>query len=266
MTPERWQRLAELFESALQLDAGQHAAFLAEGCPDDPELRRDVERLLESHEHAGSFGDAPAFRFAVTRSEGTLEAGFRLGRYEIRGFLAAGGMGEIYRAHDPQLGREVAIKILPPRGDIGRDQLARFEREARAVGALNHPNVLAVYDIGVADDVPYVVSELLDGETVRAMLTRGPVPVDYALDLARQIVTGLTAAHDKGIVHRDLKPENLFVTHDGLVKILDFGLAKQTAVGTGAVAGDLPRRRPASKPIYGSVRRNRTRTTALPRR
>jgi serine/threonine-protein kinase len=236
MTPERWQRIAELFESALQQEPGQRAAFLAEACADDPELGREVERLLDSHEHAGGFGDAPAFRFGVTRPEGTLEAGSRLGRYEIRGFLAAGGMGEIYRAHDPQLGREVAIKILLPRGDIGRDQLARFEREARAVGALSHQNILAVYDTGVAEDVPYVVSELLDGETLRAILTRGPLPVDQALGFARQIVAGLTAAHDKGIVHRDLKPENLFVTNDGLVKILDFGLAKQQAAGTGAVA------------------------------
>ena len=136
-------------------------------------------------------------------------------------------MGEVYRARDPQLGRDVGVKVLPHGAGISGDQLARFGREARALAALNHPNILTVYDVGLDRDIPYVVSELLDGETLRARLQRGRSPLDEPFACARQIVSGLAAAHDKGIIHRDLKPENLFVTKDGVVKILDFGLAKQ---------------------------------------
>src|SRR6185295_10792115 len=156
-------------------------------------------------------------------------AGSRLGRYEIVALIGAGGMGEVYRSRDPQLEREVAIKILRRRGEISSDQLERFAREARAVGSLNHSNILAVHDIGKDAGVPYVVSELLEGETLRTRIGRGSLSWEHALDLARQIVSGLTAAHDKDIVHRDLKPENLFITTAGVVKILDFGLAKHTS-------------------------------------
>ena len=159
-----------------------------------------------------------------------LQAGDKLGPYEVVGLLGSGGMGEVYRARDPRLGREVAIKVL--RDEIAdRDRLRRFEQEARAAGALNHPNVLAVYDIGTHENTPYVVSELLEGETLRAHLKGGALPARRALDYALQIAHGLAAAHDKGIVHRDLKPENVFVTKDGRVKILDFGLAKLTRPG-----------------------------------
>src|SRR5689334_7469948 len=137
-------------------------------------------------------------------------------------------MGEVYRARDPRLGREVAIKVLPSSLSQDADRLRRFEQEARAAGVLNHPNIMAVYDIGSADEAPYIVTELLEGETLRARLAGGAVPVRKATDYAIQVARGLSAAHEKGIVHRDLKPENLFVTHDGRVKILDFGLAKLT--------------------------------------
>src|SRR5262245_25083143 len=156
-----------------------------------------------------------------------LEAGSRLGPYEIVGRLGSGGMGEVYRARDPRLGREVAIKVLPEEV-ADRRHLHRFEQEARAAGALNHPSVLAVHDVGTHEGAPYVVSELLQGHTLRARLEGGALPVRKALDLALQIARGLAAAHDKGIVHRDLKPDNVFVTEDGRVKILDFGLAKLT--------------------------------------
>jgi hypothetical protein len=159
-----------------------------------------------------------------------LESGSRLGPYEVVGLLGSGGMGEVYRARDPRLGREVAIKVLPEEVS-DRKRLGRFEQEARAAGALNHPNVLAVYDIGTHDSAPYVVSELLKGQTLRVRLEGGALPVRRALDHALQIAHGLAAAHDKGIVHRDLKPDNIFVTEDGRVKILDFGLAKLTRSG-----------------------------------
>ncbi len=152
-----------------------------------------------------------------------LKAGARLGPYEILAPLGAGGMGEVYRARDTRLGREVAIKVLPASFSGDPDRLRRFEQEARAAGMLNHPNILAIYDIGSHEGVPYVVSELLEGETLRGVL---PVPRRKSLEYARQVAQGLAAAHEKGVTHRDLKPENLFVTKDGRVKILDFGLAK----------------------------------------
>ncbi|HLN58473.1 MAG TPA: protein kinase [Thermoanaerobaculia bacterium] len=156
----------------------------------------------------------------------TLSAGTHLGPYEILAPLGAGGMGEVYRARDPRLGREVAIKVLPASYSQDTDRLKRFEQEARAAGVLNHPNIMAVYDIGTHEGAPYVVSELLEGETLRARLAVGALPPRKAIEFAVQIAQGLAAAHEKGIVHRDLKPENLFVTRDGRVKILDFGLAK----------------------------------------
>jgi Tol biopolymer transport system component/predicted Ser/Thr protein kinase len=156
----------------------------------------------------------------------TLSAGSRLGPYEILSPLGAGGMGEVYRAKDPRLGRDVAIKVLPASFSNDPDRLRRFEHEARAAGLLNHPNITSVYDIGSADGAPYVVTELLEGETLRSRLSGGALSARKALDYAIQVARGLAAAHEKGIVHRDLKPENLFVTKDGRVKILDFGLAK----------------------------------------
>jgi Tol biopolymer transport system component len=156
----------------------------------------------------------------------TLPAGTSLGPYQILAAIGAGGMGEVYRAHDPRLGREVAIKVLPPSFSGDPDRLRRFEQEARAAGALNHPNVLAVHDVGTCDRTPYVVSELLEGETLGTKMAGSSLPLRKCLDYAIQIARGLAAAHGKGIVHRDLKPENLFVTNDGRVKILDLGLAK----------------------------------------
>jgi serine/threonine protein kinase/Tol biopolymer transport system component len=157
-----------------------------------------------------------------------LAPGSKLGPYEILAALGAGGMGEVYRARDPRLGREVAIKILPAGSAGDSERLRRFELEARATAALSHPNILAVFDIGSQDNSPYIVSELLEGETLRARLSGGALPVRKAVDYALQTARGLAAAHDQGIFHRDLKPENIFITRDGHVKILDFGLAKLT--------------------------------------
>src|SRR5258705_3763063 len=225
MTPERWARLTEIFDAAIERPPAERPAFLVAACP-EVSLRRDVERLLDSHEHAEQtdFGNSAAFQVTA---DVTLEAGAHLGRYEVIALLGRGGMGNVYRGRDPLLDREVAIKVLRHRGDITPDDLQRFERETRAAGALHHPNVLAVYDVGTADGAPFVVSELLEGETLRARLARGPLPVTEAADVARQIISGVAAAHDRGIIHRDLKPENLFLTREGIVRILDFGLAKQ---------------------------------------
>ncbi len=160
-----------------------------------------------------------------------LQSGARLGPYEILEPIGSGGMGEVYRGHDPRLDRAVAIKVLA--GDFSTDaqRVHRFEQEARAAATLNHPHIVAVYDVGQHEGVPYIVSELLEGETLRERLRTGPVPPRKAIEYAIQIARGLTAAHDKGIVHRDLKPENIFITLDGRAKILDFGLAKLIETG-----------------------------------
>ena len=155
-----------------------------------------------------------------------MEPGTRLGPYEIVATLGAGGMGEVYRARDSRLKREVAIKVLPASFSRDPERLRRFELEAQAAGSLNHPGITAVYDFGTHEGAPYIVTELLEGETLRARIAGGPLPSRKALDYAAQLARGLAAAHEKGIVHRDLKPENVFVTRDGRVKILDFGLAK----------------------------------------
>jgi WD40 repeat protein len=181
----------------------------------------------------------------------TLSAGTRLGPYEILGSIGAGGMGEVYRARDPRLGREVAVKVLPASFSDDADRLRRFEQEARAAGVLNHPNIIAVYDIGTnaSDGSPYVVQELLEGETLRAELAGGRLSPRRATEYAIQIARGLAAAHEKGIVHRDLKPENLFVTKDGRVKILDFGLAKLTQMQAGpGLQTNLPTANAATEP------------------
>src|SRR5262245_40198387 len=185
--------------------------------------------------------------------------GARLDHYEIISPLGAGGMGEVYRARDMRLKREVAIKFLPASFANDADRLRRFEQEALATSALNHPNILTVYDIGKASSelggAPYIVEELLEGEELRTQLKEGAIPTRNAIDYARQIADGLAAAHAKGIVHRDLKPENLFVTADGRVKILDFGLAKLKAPQTGEVDTDAPTQKKITDPgtVMGTV-------------
>ena len=160
-----------------------------------------------------------------------LTSGTKLGPYEIVEPLGAGGMGEVYRAKDTRLGREVALKVLPESFSQDPDRLRRFEQEAKAVAALNHPNIMSIHDIGQQDGVPYLVSELLEGNSLRVEMEIARLPVRKAVEYAVQLAQGLSAAHDKNIIHRDLKPENIFVTHEGRVKILDFGLAKLAGQG-----------------------------------
>jgi Tol biopolymer transport system component len=185
-----------------------------------------------------------------------ISANARLGRYEIRSQLGAGGMGEVYLARDPKINRDVAIKVLPAAFSADSERLRRFEQEAQAAGALNHPNILSIYDVDTHDGSPYVVSELLEGETLREQLKDAALPVRKAVDYALQIASGLVAAHERGIVHRDLKPENLFITKHGTVKILDFGLAKLIEQRDGSeVLTDLPTRELNTVPgtIVGTV-------------
>lgn len=222
MTPERHQQICDLLYRALEVSADERKAFLDRECLSDTSLRQEVESFLQSSADVrSSFLRSSTLRL-------TLEPGTRIGDYEVESLLGAGGMGEVYRARDVRLGRGVAVKVLSAYLSSEPKQLSRFEQEARAAAALNHPNILAVFQLGEHNSVPYLVSELLEGETLRERIRRERVSQRESIDFAIQIANGLTAAHEKGIVHRDLKPENLFITRDGRVKILDFGLAKLT--------------------------------------
>ena len=184
-----------------------------------------------------------------------MTPGTRLGRYEIRSKIGEGGMGEVYQGRDTQLGRDVAVKVLPTTFSSDSDRLRRFEQEACAASALNHPNILVVHDIGTHDGTTYVVSELLEGETLRKRIGGTPMAQRRAIDYALQMAHGLAAAHEKGIIHRDLKPDNIFITDDGRVKILDFGLAKLTQLDGNQPQTDVPTRRVDTDPgaVMGTV-------------
>ena len=231
MNALEWQRMKGVLTGALAIPASERAAFLAGACPDE-EMRRRAESLLVDVDSADAFLEAPALEAAAAILEESakhapaLTPGRRLGRYEILSPLGAGGMGEVYRARDSKLKRDVAVKVLPGYVSGDPEFLSRFEREANAVAALSHPNILSIFDFGNEDGVAFAVMELLEGNTLREMLEAGPISQRKAVDYAQQVARGLWAAHERGVVHRDLKPENLFVTRDGHVKILDFGLAK----------------------------------------
>src|SRR5216683_1690798 len=184
-----------------------------------------------------------------------LTSGTMLGPYEILSLLGAGGMGEVYRARDARLDRIVAIKVLPASFSADHDRMQRFAQEARAAAALNHPNILSIFDIGDDHGSPYVVSELLEGETLRERLRSGALSSRKAIDYGLQVARGLAAAHERGITHRDLKPENLFVTNDGRVKILDFGLAKLRPQRSESVSSEIDTRRQITDPgtVMGTV-------------
>src|SRR5215813_13189419 len=185
----------------------------------------------------------------------TIASGTRLGPYEILAPLGAGGMGEVYRARDTRLGRDVAVKVLPTSLAADVDRLHRFEQEACAASALNHPNILVIHHIDTHEGKPYIVSELLEGETLRKRISGTAMAQRRVVDYASQIAQGLAAAHEKGIVHRDLKPDNIFITNDGRVKILDFGLAKLTQPDGDQIKTDAPTRRVDTDPgvVLGTV-------------
>ncbi len=222
MNQELWRRVEDIFHAALERGLESRQTFLDEACNGDAVLRRRVEVLLSNEEQAGSFLEAPA----IENLNAALMAGWlptrTFGAYNILSALGSGGMGEVYRAHDSKLGRNVAVKVLPFEFARDPERLARFRREARTLASLNHPNIAAIYElVEESGEADYLVLELVEGETLL-----GPLPVNIALDYARQVADALEAAHDKGIIHRDLKPSNVKVTAQGRVKVLDFGLAK----------------------------------------
>src|SRR5262245_12022346 len=246
MDKQRWQQIETLYHAALERPPDERAAFLADACADDSGLLREVEALLRYDPTEGGVMQDNALAVAaqalepneLSQTAPQLFPGQEIGAYKILALLAVGGMGVVYRARDERLRREVAIKVLPASFAHDGDRLRRFEQEAHATSALNHPNILTIYDIGAHEGAPFIVAELLEGEELRAQLESGALPARRALEYALQITQGLAAAHEKGIVHRDLKPENLFVTKDGRVKILDFGLAKLRPPQPGVVDTD----------------------------
>ena len=232
-----WGRVRRLFQAALELPPDARDGFLAEACGRDESLHGEVRSLLAAHTAAGAFLESPAFRFEDApppRPAATLQAGDRLGRFAVTGALGAGGMGEVYRARDTQLGREVAIKLLPPALAADPQRLARFERESRVLAALKHPNIATIHSIEDVEGLRLLVLELVEGPTLAERITAGRVPLADVLAIARQLADALGAAHARGIVHRDLKPANVKLSPAGQVTLLDFGLAKALVEEDGA--------------------------------
>jgi serine/threonine protein kinase/Tol biopolymer transport system component len=231
MTPERYQQIDQIFQAALVLEPERRAAYLNEACSGDENLRHEVDSLITSDEGGLSFIDEPAFEMAarvLASNEPALAAGDHIDRYEVVSLLGSGGMGEVYLAHDEKLDRTIALKLLPSHFTQNQERLRRFQQEARAASALNHPNILTIHELGEADGRQFIATEFVEGETLRARLKRAPLTLAETLDIAIQIAGALAAAHKTGIVHRDIKPENIMLRHDGYVKVLDFGLAKLT--------------------------------------
>ena len=226
MQPLDFERAEDLYHAALARPPAEREAFLQEACGGDESLLSEVRSLLGYQEEAKRLLEEPVAE-AATQKVAALR-GTRLGPYEISNLIGSGGMGEVYRARDTRLGREVAIKVLHEAVADDADQLQRFEREARSAAALNHPNIATVYEIGDHEGTRFISMELVEGRTLKERLKEGPLPLKELLDLATQIARGLAKAHGAGIVHRDLKPGNLMATSEGLMKILDFGLAKRT--------------------------------------
>jgi len=229
MTPARFQTIEEIFLAALDQEPEQVRAFLDTACGGDAVLRREVEVLLASDERAGRFMEKSAVGLAtkiIQNQQAESLIGQTIDHYKVSESIGAGGMGEVYLATDIVAGRKAALKLLPMRFTGDAERLKRFQQEAHAVVALNHPNILTVYEIGEDHAIHYIASELIEGDTLRERLTRGPLQLSEAVDVAIQVASALAAAHEAGIVHRDIKPENIMLRADGYVKVLDFGIAK----------------------------------------
>ncbi|PYK19212.1 MAG: hypothetical protein DME55_05155, partial [Verrucomicrobia bacterium] len=231
MKAERWKQVNDLFQSAVERAPGERAAFLDEACHGDDGLRREVGTLLTSYERSENFIELPAFQVApelVTNDRADALVGKLIGHYRIESLIGIGGMGEVYLARDERLGRKAALKLLPDSLTTDETQLSRFKNEARSASALNHPNILTVYEIGTEGNRQFIATEFIEGITLRASIAGGRINPHAALEIAMQVASALAAAHEAGVVHRDIKPENIMLRPDGYVKVLDFGIAKLT--------------------------------------
>lgn len=231
MKAERYRQIDKLFEEAMERHPGERRAFLDGACAGDEELRKEVESLLKAYEQVGDFIEDPAMKVAAKAMADLCapsSIGREIGPYRIFSLLGAGGMGEVYLAEDTRLGRKVALKLLPAEFTKDAEPVSRFEREARAASALNHPNIITIYEIGKLDDTHFMATEYIDGLTLRQRFGGGKIELKESLDITIQIASALAEAHAAGIVHRDIKPENIMLRRDGYVKVLDFGLAKLT--------------------------------------
>src|SRR5262245_29231433 len=231
MNPERWRQVDQVFQAALERASEDRVAFISAACGGDDSLRREVESLLQASQQAGSYFDAPALEVAaelLAQQKIPSMVGRRLSHYQVLSLIGAGGMGEVFLAEDTRLGRRVALKVLPPAFTWDHERIRRVEREAKAASALNHPHILTIHEVGEVDGAHYIVSEFVEGETLRALIERGKLNVKEATAIAEQVTSALCVAHEAGIIHRDIKPENVMVRRDGIVKVLDFGLAKLT--------------------------------------
>src|SRR5262245_13778191 len=272
MEPDRWEQIERLYHSALEREPGDREAFLDEACAGDEALRREVAGLLACDIPSDSFIQSPAIEIAARAMAGephieasnksmwSLIAGSQIGAYRLLEPLGRGGMGEVYLALDTRLGRKVAVKSLRAEFTTDAERLRRFEQEARAASALNHPNIITIHEIGETDSIHYIVTEYVEGETLRQRLTSAPqirLKLSETIGIAAQIAAALAAAHEAGIIHRDIKPENVMVRRDGIVKVLDFGLAKLTEPSSPAVstqATTLARNRTDTGMVMGTPR------------
>lgn len=229
MTPERYKQIGQICYEALQLGADERAAFLDQACAGDEVLRLEVESLLTHEGPAKSFIETRALEVAAQALAAAGAAPLsnkKIGHYELISLLGRGGMGEVYLAHDGRLGRQIALKLLPAEFTQDASRVWRFEQEAHAASALNHPNIVTVYEVGEADGVHFIATEFIEGQTLRQRMETGPLGFNEVIEIGIQIAGALQAAHEAGVVHRDIKPENLMLRRDGYVKVLDFGLAK----------------------------------------
>jgi serine/threonine-protein kinase len=239
MNPERWQQIKTLLQSSLEREPPERFAFLTEACGDDQSLLAEVQSLIRSHEQAGTFIESSAVAVmaeSLVDNSAASNIGDTLGHFRVLRRLASGGMGEVYLTEDTRLARKVALKLLPQCFTTDAERVRRFQQEARAVSALNHPNIITIYDIGQIDSHHFIATEFIDGETLRRRMSSARLTSGEALEITSQVASALLAAHRAGIVHRDIKPENIMLRQDGLLKVLDFGLAKLIERGQDAAS------------------------------
>jgi eukaryotic-like serine/threonine-protein kinase len=237
-TLDDWPRVKAILEAALEREAADREAYLADACGTDAELRARIDRLLASAPRVGTFLETPAALLLEPAVFGDV-SGRAVDSYRLVSRVGAGAMGEVYLAHDTKLDRPVALKFLSPAFAADHDRLRRFHQEARAASSLNHPHIVVVHDFGELDGRPYIVTEFIEGETLRHRLRQGPLPIRDVVEIGAQVASALTAAHARGLVHRDIKPENIMLRPDGYAKVLDFGLAKLAAASPSSEHADL---------------------------